>query len=51
MRKSPSTCNKAVDLVRLAGLRSLKSRALIYRISSVLMVVVGIYFIVHGIRY
>ena len=51
MRKSPSTCDKAVDLVRLAGLGWLKSRAPIYRTSSVLMVLVGIYFIVQGIRY
>jgi hypothetical protein len=51
MRKSPSTCDKAVDLVRLAGLGWLKSRAPIYRTSSVLMVLVGNYFIVQGIRY
>jgi len=36
---------------KLAGLGWLKSRPLIYKISSVLMVLVGIYFIIQGIRY
>jgi sulfite exporter TauE/SafE len=36
---------------KLAGLGWLKSRALIYRMSSVFMVLVGIYFIIQGIRY
>jgi 4-hydroxybenzoate polyprenyltransferase len=42
----------AVAMVaRLADLGWLKSRKKIYRISAVLMVVVGIYFVVKGIRY
>jgi len=36
---------------KLAGLGWLKSRPLIYKISSGLMVLVGIYFIIQGIRY
>jgi sulfite exporter TauE/SafE len=36
---------------KLAGLRWIKSRHLIYKISSVLTVLVGIYFIIQGIRY
>ena len=36
---------------KLAGLGWLKSRPLIYKISSALMVLVGIYFIIQGIRY
>ena len=36
---------------KLAGLRWIKSRHLIYKISSVLMVLVGIYIIIQGIRY
>jgi sulfite exporter TauE/SafE len=36
---------------KLAGLGWLKSRTLIYRIGSVPMVLVGIYFIIQGIRY
>jgi hypothetical protein len=36
---------------KLAGLGWLKSRPLIYKISSVLMVLVGVYFIIQGIRY
>jgi uncharacterized protein len=36
---------------KLAGLAWLKSRPLIYKISSVLMVLVGVYFIIQGIRY
>jgi sulfite exporter TauE/SafE len=36
---------------KLAGLGWLKSRQVIYRISSVLMVLVGVYFIIQGIRY
>jgi len=36
---------------KLAGLGWIRSRHLIYKISSVLMVLVGIYFIIQGIRY
>jgi hypothetical protein len=36
---------------KLAGLGWIKSRQLIYKISSALMVLVGIYFIIQGIRY
>jgi sulfite exporter TauE/SafE len=36
---------------KLAGLRWMKSREVIYRISSLLMILVGIYFIIQGIRY
>jgi uncharacterized protein len=36
---------------KLAGFGWLKSRHLIYKISSVLMVLVGVYFIIQGIRY
>lgn len=36
---------------KLAGLRWMKSREVIYRISSLLMVLVGVYFIIKGIRY
>jgi sulfite exporter TauE/SafE len=36
---------------KLAGLGWIKSRQKIYKISSVLMILVGIYFIIHGIRY
>ncbi len=36
---------------KLAGLGWIKSRQLIYKISSFLMVLVGIYFIIQGIRY
>jgi sulfite exporter TauE/SafE len=36
---------------KLAGLGWLKSRQSIYRISSGLMVLVGIYFVIQGIRY
>jgi sulfite exporter TauE/SafE len=45
------TIPSLVTIGRLAGLGWLKSRALIYRISSVPMVLVGIYFIIQGIRY
>ena len=36
---------------KLAGLRWIRSREMIYKVSSVLMVLVGIYFIIQGIRY
>jgi len=36
---------------KLAGLGWIKSRRLIYKISSLLMALVGIYFIIQGIRY
>ena len=36
---------------KLAGLGLMKSRPLIYKISSVLMVLVGVYFIIQGIGY
>jgi len=36
---------------KLAGLRWITSRSLIYKIGSVLMIFVGIYFIIQGIRY
>jgi uncharacterized protein len=36
---------------KLAGLGWIKSRQRIYKISSVLMVLIGIYFIIQGIRY
>jgi uncharacterized protein len=36
---------------RLAGLGWIKSRGMIYKIGSVLMVLVGIYFIIQGFRY
>jgi len=36
---------------KLAGLRWMKSREVIYRISSFLMILIGIYFIILGIRY
>jgi hypothetical protein len=36
---------------KLAGLGLMKSRPLIYKISSVLMVLVGVYFLIQGIRY
>jgi sulfite exporter TauE/SafE len=36
---------------KLAGLGWIRSRQMIYKISSVLMVLVGIYFIIQGIRY
>lgn len=36
---------------KLAGLGWIRSRHVIYKISSVLMVLVGIYFIIQGIRY
>jgi hypothetical protein len=36
---------------RLTGVGWIRSRLLIYKISSVLMVLVGIYFIIQGIRY
>ena len=36
---------------KLAGLRWITSRPLIYKIGSVLMIFVGIYFIIQGIRY
>jgi hypothetical protein len=36
---------------KLAGFGWLKSRSLIYKISSALMVLVGVYFIIQGIRY
>ena len=35
----------------LAGLGWLKSRRIIYQIGAVLMIVVGIYFVIKGIRY
>jgi sulfite exporter TauE/SafE len=38
-------------VARLAGLGWLKSRDVIYRMSSVLMVGVGVYFVIKGIRY
>jgi len=36
---------------KLAGLNWLKSRQIIYKIGAVLLIVVGIYFIIKGIRY
>ena len=36
---------------KLAGLRWMKSREVIYKISSLLMVLAGVYFIIKGIRY
>jgi sulfite exporter TauE/SafE len=36
---------------KLAGLGWIKSRHKIYKISSVLMILVGVYFIIQGIRY
>ena len=36
---------------KLAGLNWLKSRKVIYQIGAVLMIVVGIYFVIKGIRY
>jgi sulfite exporter TauE/SafE len=36
---------------KLAGLGWIKSRPLIYKIGSILMILVGIYFIIRGIRY
>jgi sulfite exporter TauE/SafE len=36
---------------KLAGLGWIRSRQMIYKISSVLMVLVGIYFVIQGIRY
>ena len=36
---------------KLAGLGWIKSRNLIYKISSILMILVGIYFVIQGIRY
>ena len=36
---------------KLAGLRWLRSREVIYQIGAVLMVVVGVYFVIRGIRY
>jgi sulfite exporter TauE/SafE len=36
---------------KLTGLGLMKSRPLIYKISSVLMVLEGVYFIIQGIRY
>lgn len=36
---------------RLAGLGWIKSRGMIYKIGSVLMILVGIYFIIQGIQY
>jgi len=36
---------------RLAGLGRIKSRGMIYKIGSVLMILVGIYFIIQGIQY
>ncbi len=38
-------------VARLAGMGWLKSRAKIYQIAAVLMIAVGLYFIVRGIRY
>lgn len=36
---------------KLAGLRWLRSREVIYQIGAVLMVVVGVYFVIRGVRY
>ena len=36
---------------KLAGFRWIKSRQMIYKISSAIMILVGIYFIIQGIRY
>jgi sulfite exporter TauE/SafE len=36
---------------KLAGLNWLKSRKIIYEIGAVLMIVVGIYFVIKGLRY
>ena len=38
-------------VARLAGMGWLKSREMIYKLGSVLMIGVGIYFIVSGLRY
>jgi sulfite exporter TauE/SafE len=38
-------------LAKLSDLGWLKSRDVIYKIGSVLMIVVGVYFVVKGIRY
>jgi sulfite exporter TauE/SafE len=38
-------------VARLAGLGWLKSKEVIYRMSSVLMMGVGVYFVIKGIRY
>lgn len=38
-------------VARLAGMEWLRSRAVIYKAGSVLMIVVGIYFVIKGIRY
>jgi sulfite exporter TauE/SafE len=38
-------------VARLAGIGWLKSRSVIYKIGATLMVVVGVYFVIKGIRY
>jgi len=38
-------------VAKLADLGWLKSRELIYKISAVLMIIVGVYFVIKGIRY
>ena len=38
-------------VARLSGLKWLKSRAAVYKFSAVLMVGVGVYFVIKGIRY
>ncbi|GAF88344.1 unnamed protein product, partial [marine sediment metagenome] len=38
-------------VARLTGMGWLRSRAMIYKIGSVLMMAVGIYFVVKGIRF
>jgi sulfite exporter TauE/SafE len=38
-------------VAKLAGLGWLKSRRLIYRFGSLLMILVGAYYVVRGVRY
>jgi hypothetical protein len=38
-------------VARLSGMRWLKSRGIIYKIGSILMIGVGIYFLIKGLRY
>jgi sulfite exporter TauE/SafE len=38
-------------VAKLADLRWLKSRAIIYRLGAVLMIIVGVLFVLKGIRY
>ncbi len=44
-------CNTLLLVGRLAGSGWFRSRHVIFKVSSLLMVIVGIYFVIRGIRY